>query len=258
MNKSYRTVWNEALGAWVAASEITKARGKRSRSGTVVAAAAMVLVLGGAGNAIAQTTRNVDGGIATGASMAISPMATGGDCFGLGVATTGSALGLAIGCAANTTTGSTNIAIGTAAHAGTSDGSGNGDQLAIGYGAQATGVDSLALGAQVQALSSNSLAIGNSGDGVDNNSSGAISNRIEGVARNAYAGVAAAMATQMPGTYVPGKTVMRVGSAVFKGESAVGISFRRTSENNGWSVTGGVGMSRAGVAATVGAEWVFN
>lgn len=86
----------------------------------------------------------------------------------------------------------------------------------------------------------------------------AAANRIEGVARNAYAGVAAAMATQMPGTYVPGKTVMRVGSAVFKGESAVGISFRRTSENNGWSVTGGVGMSRAGVAATVGAEWVFN
>ena len=86
----------------------------------------------------------------------------------------------------------------------------------------------------------------------------ATNNRIEGVARNAYAGVAAAMAVQMPGTYVPGKTVMRVGSAVFKGESAVGVSFRRTSENNGWSVTGGVGMSRAGVAATVGAEWVFN
>jgi hypothetical protein len=56
----------------------------------------------------------------------------------------------------------------------------------------------------------------------------------------------------------PGVAGMRVGSAVFKGESAVGISFRRTSENNGWSVTGGVGMSRAGVAATVGAEWVFN
>jgi autotransporter adhesin len=51
---------------------------------------------------------------------------------------------------------------------------------------------------------------------------------------------------------------MRLGTAVFKGESAVGVSFRRTSENNGWSVTGGVGMSRAGVAATVGAEWVFN
>lgn len=52
--------------------------------------------------------------------------------------------------------------------------------------------------------------------------------------------------------------VMRVGYGVFKGESAVGVSMRRTSDNNAWSLTGGVGVSRAGVAATVGAEWVFN
>ncbi|WP_436825309.1 beta strand repeat-containing protein [Variovorax sp. DT-64] len=86
----------------------------------------------------------------------------------------------------------------------------------------------------------------------------ALGNELHGVARNAYAGVAAAMAVQMPGSYVPGKTVMRLGYGIFKGESAVGVSFRRTAENNGWSVTGGVGMSRAGPAATVGAEWVFN
>ncbi|MDP9899514.1 ESPR-type extended signal peptide-containing protein [Variovorax ginsengisoli] len=85
-----------------------------------------------------------------------------------------------------------------------------------------------------------------------------VNNRIDGVARNAYAGVASAMALQMPGTYVPGKTVMRLGVGAFKGESAVGLSFRRTSENNAWSVTGGVATSRAGVGATVGAEWVFN
>jgi autotransporter adhesin len=95
-------------------------------------------------------------------------------------------------------------------------------------------------------------------DAVNVNQLNATNSRIDGVARNAYAGVAAAMAVQMPGTYVPGKTVMRLGSAVFKGEPAVGVSFRRTSENNGWSLTGGVGMSRAGMAATVGAEWVFN
>lgn len=86
----------------------------------------------------------------------------------------------------------------------------------------------------------------------------ALGSEIRSVARNAYAGTAAAMAVQMPGTYVPGKTVMRIGYGVFKGESAVGVSFRRTSENNAWSLTGGVGMSRAGAAATVGAEWVFN
>ncbi len=52
------------------------------------------------------------------------------------------------------------------------------------------------------------------------------------MARNAYAGVAAAMAVQMPGSYVPGKTVMRMGYGVFKGESAMGVSFRRTAESN--------------------------
>jgi len=85
-----------------------------------------------------------------------------------------------------------------------------------------------------------------------------VNNRIDGVAKNAYAGVASAMALQMPASYVPGKTVMRLGAGTFKGEGAVGISFRRTSENNAWSLTGGVATSRAGVGATVGAEWVFN
>jgi autotransporter adhesin len=86
----------------------------------------------------------------------------------------------------------------------------------------------------------------------------ALGNEIRSVARNAYAGVAAAMAVQMPGAYVPGKTVMRMGYGVFKGESAMGVSFRRTAESNAWSLTGGVGLSRAGASATVGAEWVFN
>ncbi|WP_444813003.1 ESPR-type extended signal peptide-containing protein [Variovorax fucosicus] len=86
----------------------------------------------------------------------------------------------------------------------------------------------------------------------------ALGGEIRQVGRNAYAGVAAAMAVQMPGQSLPGKTVMRIGYGTFKGESAVGVSFRRTAENNGWSVTGGVGISRAGPAATVGAEWVFN
>jgi autotransporter adhesin len=95
-------------------------------------------------------------------------------------------------------------------------------------------------------------------DAVNVNQLNQVRGDLETVKRNAYAGVAAAMATQMPGSYVPGKTVMRVGSAVFKGEPAMGISLRRTSENNAWSITGGVGLSRAGAAATVGAEWVFN
>jgi hypothetical protein len=43
MNKSYRSVWNESLGAWVATSELTMSRGKRSKA-KVVAGAATVLM----------------------------------------------------------------------------------------------------------------------------------------------------------------------------------------------------------------------
>ena len=56
MNKSYRTVWNEALGAWVAASEITKARGKPSKS--KLAAAILTGFMGASPAVHAQYTGN--------------------------------------------------------------------------------------------------------------------------------------------------------------------------------------------------------
>lgn len=39
MNKKHRSLWNGALGAWVAVSEITRARGKRSAGGEVASSA---------------------------------------------------------------------------------------------------------------------------------------------------------------------------------------------------------------------------
>ncbi|MFL9933826.1 YadA-like family protein [Paraburkholderia sp. RL18-103-BIB-C] len=47
MNKSYISVWNEALGSWVAASENTVARGKRSKSKVVAGAVATMVGLAG-------------------------------------------------------------------------------------------------------------------------------------------------------------------------------------------------------------------
>ncbi|WP_179107014.1 S-layer family protein, partial [Variovorax sp. KK3] len=45
MNKAYRSVWNEAIGAWVAVSEATATRGKRSSGlATVVVAAGLGLL----------------------------------------------------------------------------------------------------------------------------------------------------------------------------------------------------------------------
>ncbi|WP_269140060.1 ESPR domain-containing protein, partial [Burkholderia cepacia] len=50
MNKCYKTIWNEALGAWVAASENDAARGKPSKNKIAVAVAlgALAFVGGGA------------------------------------------------------------------------------------------------------------------------------------------------------------------------------------------------------------------
>ncbi len=166
------------------------------------------------------------------------------------------------------------------------------DASAVGSGALASGESATAVGDSAWSAGNNSVALGarsndagrdnvvsvgavgaerqisnvapgtQGTDAVNVNQLGAavtnIHQRIDDVAQNAYAGVAAAMAVQMPGTYVPGKTVMRMGTAVYKGEAALGISFRRTADNNAWSLTGGVGLSRGGTAATVGAEFVFD
>ncbi|WP_175948656.1 ESPR domain-containing protein [Burkholderia pyrrocinia] len=43
MNHTYRSVWNESLGTWVAASEISSARGKLNKSGLTKAVTEAVL-----------------------------------------------------------------------------------------------------------------------------------------------------------------------------------------------------------------------
>ena len=150
------------------------------------------------------------------------------------------------------------VQAGSVTYATNADGTTNYSQVILGNGQAPNGtvISNVAPGVVgTDAVNVNQLsgAIG----GV-NNRINALGDQINRVGRNAYAGVAAAMAVQMPGQSLPGKTVMRVGYGTFKGESAVGISFRRTADNNAWSLTGGVGMSRAGAAATVGAEWVFD
>jgi len=47
MNKFYRTVYSELLGTWVAVSEISSARGKRSGSKVVQVGAAGAVVVAG-------------------------------------------------------------------------------------------------------------------------------------------------------------------------------------------------------------------
>ncbi|HDR9511027.1 TPA: ESPR domain-containing protein, partial [Burkholderia cepacia] len=102
MNNVYRTVWNESIGAWVAASENAKARGKRGsfKKLALVTALTPVLISGLSENAHAQYS--VAGGTASGgSSIAISGNAPSGGSKAL---SNGS---LAIGVS-GTTAGSTN------------------------------------------------------------------------------------------------------------------------------------------------------
>lgn len=80
---------------------------------------------------------------------------------------------------------------------------------------------------------------------------------MQNVADKAYAGVAAAMAMESP-PYVPGKVSYAAGLGHYQGQSAVGVSLRRTAVNGRWSFTGGVSATGVGgVAARVGISGIF-
>lgn len=82
---------------------------------------------------------------------------------------------------------------------------------------------------------------------------------IHGVAKTAYSGVAAAMALQMPALnpYKPESLTMRLGVGAYKGQSAVGISFRKGNKAGDWSVSGGVSATGTGTAVALGIEHSF-
>ena len=70
MNRSFRSIWNEALGAWVAASEVCSARGKKSSSATLGAVVMATAAFGGASSAWAA---NECGAAASGSTVSCAP-----------------------------------------------------------------------------------------------------------------------------------------------------------------------------------------
>lgn len=78
-------------------------------------------------------------------------------------------------------------------------------------------------------------------------------------AKAAYSGVAAALAIQMPALQPsrPEALTMRIGAGTYKGQSAVGISFRKGNKIGDWSVTGGVSATSQGTGVAVGIEHSF-
>lgn len=144
MNKVYRIIWNEVLGAWIAVAENTRGRGKSSRAARsgpapLVMTAVFGLAMLAAGAALAGTSIQIDqigNGTATG---------TGGT--------------------APATSGPLSIAIGGGSGANAQNAS-----VAIGDESNATGQDSVAVGRRANATASHAVAVGSDGTASGTNS----------------------------------------------------------------------------------------
>nr|WP_144147765.1 ESPR-type extended signal peptide-containing protein [Paraburkholderia sp. BCC1884] len=165
MNKSYKTIWNETTGTYVAAPEVAKGRGKKNKSSKALVVAILVA---GAGNVMEARAGALDGGsvsdptaVAIGAksyaSGTSSQLQTAGGANGVAIGANSTSSGggsIAIGDGANANF--TNIAIGAGANA-------SGDPrraVALGMGASVAGYDSLALGTSASAVGGSSVALG--------------------------------------------------------------------------------------------------
>ncbi|WP_423395850.1 ESPR-type extended signal peptide-containing protein [Burkholderia sp. LMG 21824] len=150
---------------------------------------------------------------------------------------------------------------------------------AIGQGSSATGSGSVAIGAGSVATEANTVSFGdgtaagnrrlvNVADGVnasDAATKGQLDRAINGmqgqindVAKNAYAGVAAAMAMPNLTPSQPGKTVGAAGAANYKSGSAIAAGATYRTRDGKWLMNGAVSVTStgdAGVRAQVGYEF---
>ncbi|MBU2409990.1 MAG: hypothetical protein KKC79_15245, partial [Gammaproteobacteria bacterium] len=211
MNKTYRTVWSEARGTWIAASENSKSRGKASAQNLASIALAVIFAAGFIGSAGAQS---IGSGIAGDTGTAISDTNCAVSGFS---AANADATAVAIGCGAAASEGlsppgtaipysniaiginakappvlgvfltplrGSNIAIGGSASA-TGDGTQGGDQIAIGNESVAFGADSISIGGQTSARGFRSMVMGGNYSEADVASSNAIVLGIAATAVNA-------------------------------------------------------------------------
>ncbi|RQU12338.1 adhesin [Burkholderia cenocepacia] len=160
------------------------------------------------------------------------------------------------------------------------------DSTALGQGASATGSGSVAIGQGSVATEANTVSFGNGteegnrrlvniADGInasDAATKGQLDRAMESVdarfndtnraindvAKNAYAGIAAAMAMPNMTPSQPGKTVVAVGAANFKSGSAIAAGATYRSRSGNWLVNGATSITSVGdvgVRAQVGYEF---
>ncbi|WP_175863957.1 ESPR-type extended signal peptide-containing protein [Burkholderia cepacia] len=160
------------------------------------------------------------------------------------------------------------------------------DSTALGQGASASGSGSVAIGQGSVATEANTVSFGNGteegnrrlvniADGInasDAATKGQLDRAMESVdarfndtnraindvAKNAYAGIAAAMAMPNMTPSQPGKTVVAVGAANFKSGSAIAAGATYRSRSGNWLVNGATSITSVGdvgVRAQVGYEF---
>ncbi|HKU00225.1 MAG TPA: YadA-like family protein, partial [Paraburkholderia sp.] len=160
------------------------------------------------------------------------------------------------------------VAIGSGA---SSKGAGS---VAVGQGAVASGANSVALGTGSEATEDNTVSVGtmsqtrrivNVADGVNasdvatkgqlDRAMGNLQGQVNGVARSAYSGVAAATALTMIPSVDPGKTIsFGIGAATYKGYQAVALGGEARITQN-LKVKAGVGLSSDGNTVGMGAAY---
>ncbi|WP_244827154.1 YadA-like family protein [Caballeronia sp. TF1N1] len=147
------------------------------------------------------------------------------------------------------------------------------DSTALGNGSKATGNNSVALGSGSVADEDNTVSIGSKGnerrltnvapgingtDGVNMNQLNAVQSNVDTVARQAFSGVAAAMAMPNLTPSQPGKTVVAAGVANYKGYTAMGVGGTYRSRDSRWLVNAAASITPhgdAGVRGQVGYEF---
>ncbi|WP_353620016.1 MULTISPECIES: YadA-like family protein, partial [unclassified Acinetobacter] len=104
------------------------------------------------------------------------------------------------------------------------------------------------VGGAIDALNKADQELGNKINNVSNRLEQAFQStnqRIDDVEKRANAGIAAAMALENA-PYIPGKYTYAAGASYHGGESAIGVTLRKTADNGRWSLTGGIAAASEG------------
>ena len=167
MNKSYKSIWNESLGAWVAISELTRSRSKRSRAADVLRSAVVSVGALALGVGVAWGHATASSVALTGAADTSSAPVNGSLVYNTATANTGGdavSPGLYVWSAGKWIRADTQFAQVNPNSAGVAGAAAQatGDQsIAVGTGAFAQGQQSVAIGDAAKATNQAGMAIGN-------------------------------------------------------------------------------------------------